>query len=221
MISRFLALGTWAFLNLAITNRSQAEDRYFMVMFASQGQPNLPKLSHTFAAFIKTSGQQDLKHDKVEVHTISWMPASLVLVPLRLQLEVGKNLDLAATLAYAKSLNAPVTSWGPFAVKKELYDRAVKQIDLLSSGKIAFIVLDRRFRGKGASNCIHAVCDVDTDNGFVQTGSVHGIPASQAALEHLDRWVIPTKEDLGVLYERLRLPKEVERMVSAQKGLTR
>ena len=162
-------------------------------------------------------GGREYQEGQIEAHTISWLPATLVIEPVRLNPEVGKNLDLAASLAFAKSLDAQVSSWGPFAIKKELYDRALKQIDLLNSGKIAYIALDRRFRGQGASNCIHAVCDVDADKGFLDTGTAYGNEASQEAVSHLERWMVPTKEDLAYLNERLAIPKEVEHMAPIQK----
>jgi hypothetical protein len=72
--------------------------------------------------------------------------------------------------------------------------------------------LDKRFRGEGASNCIHAVCDVDTEGGYVQTGTAFGVPASLEALKHLEKWIVPTKEDLSPLYDRLGVPKNAERL---------
>ncbi len=197
---------------LCLTSQVQAADRYFMIMFASQGDPPMPRTSHTSATFIKTSGSGQLNTDKVEVHTISWLPASAVIEPVRLRPVPGKNFDLLGTIAYAKALNTPTWSWGPFAVKKELYDRALKQVANLNSGSISFIVLDRRFRGQGASNCIHAVADVDLDHGFIETGLAHGKAASEEVLKHLERRIEPTTEDLGVLFERLGVTQEIVRM---------
>lgn len=192
--------------SLAGPARALADDRYFMVVFASQAEPNLLRLAHSFATFIKASGDGNPKYGKIEEHTISWLPASLTIEPLRLQPQAGKNVDRQASMAYARSLNAAVSSWGPFPIKQELYERALKQIEFLESGKVAFIVLDRRWRGQGASNCIHALSDVDRDRGFLETDAAHGISASQLVLKHLERWIIPTKEDLHWLNERLGIP---------------
>jgi hypothetical protein len=218
----FLATCGLVFLVIASSaSQTPPQDNYYLVVFASEGQPRLPKLSHTFATFIKTTGDEDPKTDKIEMHTISWLPESLVIELRLLRPEAGKNLDLPATLAFAKSLGTQVSSWGPFAIKKELYDRALKQIELLNSGKIAYIALDRRFRGQGASNCFHAISDLDTDNGLLDTGTSHGKEASQEVVNHLAKWMIPAKEDLEKLYDRLAIPKEVERIAPSQKVTAR
>ena len=207
MCGRMTLLAVVLFSMVQTPSRLQAEDRFFMMVFASQGEPNLPRFAHTFATFIKVAGAGPLDKRKIEEHTISWLPASLLIEPLRRLPEPGKNLDLKASIAYAHSLNTTVAGWGPFPIKSEHYERACKQIDFLQSGKMSYIVMDRRFRGQGASNCIHAVTDVERDKGFLDTGTAHGIMAGQLVLSHFEPWVIPTREDLTWLTDRLGLPK--------------
>src|SRR6187402_3314780 len=84
-----------------INHRSLAEERYYVTLFASQGDPNLPQFAHTFAVFTKATGGNDFPKDaKVENHTISWLPTTMEIHPLRLAPEKGKNFDLAATLQW-------------------------------------------------------------------------------------------------------------------------
>ncbi len=207
--------------HLANCQHTFANDRYFMVVLASEARPRLPKLCHTFATFIKLSETDNSESHKMEIKTISWLPASLDIRPLRLRPELGTNLDLKASLEFAKRQNAMVVGWGPLPIKKELYDRAVKQIDWLNAGRMSFVVLDRRFRGQGASNCMHAVSDIDVDQGFLNTGLAYGVPASQKVFNHLRRWAVPSQEDFGPLLNLLDLPRNFERMDQAAIPATR
>jgi hypothetical protein len=197
-------------------HQARAEDRYYMMIFASQGEPNLPKLAHTFAVFVKASGER--KDSKIDTHGISWLPKSLVIDPLRLKPEPGVNLDLAASLKFAKSHEARVTMWGPFLVQKKAYDLALKRIEFLNSGKIAYVVLDRRFRGGEASNCIHAVSDLDIEQPLLATGAAHGEASSELVLRHLERWIVPSKQDPGWLVDRLDLQKDKVRRVTMERS---
>src|SRR5262245_51334833 len=102
-----------ALLAIGITTHAAfAEERYYVTLFSSQGEPNLPRLAHTFAVFTKATGGDDFPKDaKVENHTISWLPATMEIHPLRLAPEKGKNFDLAATVQWAKSLTARIVQW--------------------------------------------------------------------------------------------------------------
>src|SRR5687767_253582 len=102
---------------------ARAEEKYYMAVFASQGTPNLPRFAHTFAVFIKADAEQSGKDNKLETHCISWLPETLDVEPLRVKPERGKNLSLRETLEWARKNRFRVTMWGPFQIKKELYDR--------------------------------------------------------------------------------------------------
>jgi hypothetical protein len=160
---------------------------YYMIVYAYQTTPNKPKYSHTFATFIKSSKQDD---SAFEAHTISWLPRTLNIVVLRRDSEPGVNLDLHKTIELGLSYGGRVSQWGPFQIQPELYERALAQIDRLESGAIGYKALDREYRLGGASNCIHAVSDIDTDNGILVTGLDRGDAAAAAVVEHLSRWII-------------------------------
>lgn len=202
-----------ALLAMGITTRASfAEERYYVTLFASQGEPNLPRLAHTFAVFTKATGADNFPKDaKIENHTISWLPATMEIHPLRLAPEKGKNFDLAATLQWAKSLKARVVVWGPFETNEELFDLAKQRIADLNEGKWSFIALDNRFRGQGAVNCIHAVSDINPNVAPLNTGLVFGEAASRMVVQHFQPylkqpaathpWLI---EHLGVSRDEMR-----------------
>jgi hypothetical protein len=178
---------------------------YYMMVFASQDGSNRLKPSHTFATFVKATGKG---HDaKLESHTISWLPESLNIVVLRSEPEPGKNFDLPSTLRWAQSLRARVTMWGPYTIKKGLYERAIRQVERLNKRAILYKAVDARFRPQKASNCIHAVADIDTENGLLETGISRGEAASQMVVSHLGRWIIDPKTTRPWVSKRLGLDK--------------
>lgn len=193
------------FVSWSIGGPTRADDHYYMLIFGVQGQPNRPRFSHTFATFVKAAHADEFpKGAKLEVHTISWMPATLEVAPLRRRPETGKNLDLAASIDWARSVNAQITMWGPFAIKKELFDKAKAQEQLLEGGKIGYIALDGGHRGNGASNCVHAVSDIVPEP-MLNTGTAHGNAASQMVLRHLSGFIEKEQGDYSWLIERLGL----------------
>jgi hypothetical protein len=175
-------------------------NRYYMVVLASQRADARPRASHTFAVFVRTRGER-----VVETHSVSWMPATLVIMPLRRTPEPGRNLTLRETLQWARSVNAGISVWGPYEVRKELYDRALKLVERLNSGKVSYIALDGRFRGNGATNCIHAIGDLDTEKGMLETGFQHGVPATALVVRHLQRWMVRSAEKRSDILAHLGL----------------
>jgi hypothetical protein len=208
MFMRQMILTSIVALSLTASS-ARGDERYFLVMFGAQAEPNLPRFAHSFATFVKASGNGQFPKDyKIETKTISWLPAKLTVQPLLRTPVPGKNLDLAATLAWAKA-EARVTAWGPFEVKKELYDQAVKQIERLESGKLAYIALDGRSRGAGAVNCIHALSDLDAKQAALNTGTAHGNAASLLVLGHFAKWLVNPEMDHRWLRDRLVLNDQV------------
>jgi hypothetical protein len=182
------------------------EDYYLMLFNADGGAANN---SHTFATFVKATGKGPNKEeDQLEVHTISWMPASLSIVLRRRMPEPGVNLDLSATLNWARSVGARVSMGGPYLIQKELYDRALVQEERLRSGQVQYKAVDRNFRPQ-ASNCIHAVCDIDTDNGLFHIGREWGEDAARDVTNHLRRWMIDPQNSHSWVSEKLGL-KELQ-----------
>jgi hypothetical protein len=192
-------------------NTVRADESYFMIVFGQQIGDNKPESSHTFATFIKATGAGlDKTKYAIDSHTISWMPRSLD-VKLLKRPEEGVNLTLKDTLRHAKDLKADVSMWGSFLIKKELFERALRQETRLKKGDIDYKALDLRFRPDTAMNCIHAVCDIDTDKGLLATGTAHGNDASHIVLKHLSRWIIDSDKTHEWIGQRLELGKDIVR----------
>jgi hypothetical protein len=146
----------------------------------------------------------------VETQSISWMPNNLDIRPLRFTPVAGTNLTLAQSLRWASLASAQVTMWGPFPIRRELYEMASRQAARLNSGNADYVVLDRRFRENGASNCIHAVSDLDTTQPPLATGTAFGNEASEMVLDHFRRYILPTKESTRWLVDQLKVkPNEI------------
>jgi hypothetical protein len=181
---------------------ASGEDSYFVTVLAHQGVTNRLRLAHSFAVFTKVSGNDK---EKVENHTISWLPANADIKIVRLRPEAGKNFDLKTTLDMARMRGLRVSVWGPFSIKKELYDLGLRRIAELDSGKFGFIALDGRDRGNGAMNCIHALSDLDPRREPLETGTAHGEAASELVVEHLRPSFLPKQPDTSWLRRRLGL----------------
>jgi hypothetical protein len=205
---RYLLLVGTVLLGAVFCQPARADESYFMIVYAAQRTPNVPRFTHTFATFVKVTGEgADTAKYKVEEHTISWIAKTLDIVVARARPEPGVNLTLADSRKLAATLDEQVTMWGPFEIKKELYDRALKQIERLESGKVQYKAVDGRFRPE-ASNCIHAVSDIDVDDGALQAGTAFGNEASQLVAEHLRRWIIQPEKTHAWISERLGLDKD-------------
>jgi hypothetical protein len=184
----------------------RANEYFYMMIFSAQTGSYEPRLSHSFATFVKATGTGDSAKDyRAESHTISWMPKSLNIVVLRARPEPGTNLDLTSSLRWAESVNCRVSMWGPYQIDKELYYRAIKQEARLMSGRVLYKAIDVRFRPGIASNCIHAVSDLDTDNGLLHSGQGRGDVASHQVAQHLRRWIIAPGQTHPWVARRLRL----------------
>jgi hypothetical protein len=188
------------------SHAQEVNECYYLTIFSAQANSRDPRRTHSFATFVKATGTGDSAKDSpIEIHTISWMPQSLDIVILRRQPEPGANLDLESSLRWAEARNCRVSIWGPYQIKKELYDRAVEQEARLNSGQVLYKAIDRRFRPGTASNCIHAVADLDIDNGLLHSGQGRGEVASRQVAQHLNRWVIEPGQTHTWVASRLRL----------------
>jgi hypothetical protein len=189
-------------------SEAKADESYYMIVYSAQRAPNAPRFSHTFATFVKATGDgNDNTKYKIEPHTISWIAKTKEIVVARLKPEPGVNLSLKESLELAVSLEEKISMWGPFEIKKELYDRALKQIDRLESNKVQYKAVDLRFRPDTAINCIHAVSDIDADNGFLDVGTASGNEASRAVAGHLRRWIIKPEKTYDWVSKKLDLGK--------------
>ena len=71
---------------------------------------------------------------------------------------VGRNFKLEETLKLAVNDKNAVGMWGPYEIKKEAFDLAVKRKQLLDGGTIRYRADERLYRkNRVAINCFHAM----------------------------------------------------------------
>jgi hypothetical protein len=179
-------------LLLCCFNTCRADEWYFVAVFSAQRMPNVPRYSHSFATFVRVVRDQTQPNRYwMEAHTISWLPETLNIRSARLRPERGRNLDLETTLAFVEALGDRVSLWGPYQIRKELYDRALAQIARLESGVIRYKAVDALYRTSDASNCIHALSDVVDDQRRLRiTSPGFGEVASYYVTRRFEPWLI-------------------------------
>jgi hypothetical protein len=165
-------------------------ERYFMIPFAYQDRGNHPEFSHSFISVIRvfadnkqpnlTPGLKTRKYKnrEFEAFTISWLPHDFLTNPhlcvfdgtgARLFPEQnkcptlpGRNCTLAETIKPAVDSKNAVAMWGPYEMRKDGFDLAVKRKKLLDGGSIRYRADDRITRKeKVAISCFHAMAGLD------------------------------------------------------------
>jgi hypothetical protein len=104
----------------------------------------------------------------LEVHTISWLPATLDIQPLRFSVEPAVNLSLHESMVYTLDNRERVSMWGPYECRPSFYRRFLIQKEFLDSGRIGYQCYDdcgESGRSGDGSCCIHAITDMDPDYG--------------------------------------------------------
>ncbi len=138
---------------------------FYVMIFGSQSSPKLLRYTHTWATFVRAVGEgPDPSRYALQVHTISWLPQSLEVHVWRLWPEPGVNLDLDQTLEAVSSNRESVTMWGPFLIRKEVYDRSLWVLQIIASGAPQYRAIDS-LRNLLIRDCIHAIAAVDPDFG--------------------------------------------------------
>jgi hypothetical protein len=220
------------------------QDRYFIVPFAYQNKKNSPDFSHSFISVIRvladgkqpslTSGfrRGRYKNRDFEAFTISWLPHDFDtnphlcvfdgvgsrVVPKRNKcpISVGRNFRLDETLKLAVNVKNAVGMWGPYEIKKEAFDLAVKRKKLLDRGTIGYRADDRLFRkDRVAINCFHAMAGLEElypNGGFLGTGfRMWGINGTARVLVEYTKKV----SDKGLLLEPVDIKKDLYGFVYA------
>jgi hypothetical protein len=89
-------------------------------------------------------------------------------------ISVGRSFRLDETMKLAANIKNPVGMWGPYEIKKEPFDLAVKRKQLLDGGTIRYRADDRLTRkDRVAINCFHAMAGLEElypNGGFLGTG---------------------------------------------------
>jgi hypothetical protein len=141
-------------------------ERYYAVIFGSQKVAYLrPDLTHTWMVAIKATCSPGCPEPQLEVHQISWLPATLEIHPLRFWVEPPVNLGLHETIRWAQESDQKVAMWGPYEVQPRAYRRFLTQKEFLeTSGQVGYQCIDtvgEAAREGNGSDCIHAITDLD------------------------------------------------------------
>jgi hypothetical protein len=161
-ISRRIRAGVVAGIVLFVpTATAEAAERYYVAVFGSQSQPKLLRYTHTWATFVRASGEgEDPSNWVVYQHTISWLPLTLDVRVWNPFPEAGINLDLYQTLGAVAAHNERVTLWGPFVITPEIYERSLRIYQIVQSGAVQYRAISTA-SNLLISDCIHAVAAVD------------------------------------------------------------
>jgi hypothetical protein len=190
----FFVAAAAAFASSAQASEGAAlRGHYFLVVWGLQGPDNDVVDSHTFASFYNGN---DLANGVIKPATISWLPATGVVQPFGS--ERGHNFTLAQTLRMACRLGRNVRSWGPYQIEPALYQRALRRIRLLKSGRIKYSMIDTQ---AGTLNCIDAAGDLTPVP--LDSGIAWGFLASDEVVRHLSPYFERSGATVDALAELL------------------
>ncbi|MDG3007642.1 hypothetical protein [Paludisphaera mucosa] len=199
---------------------ARGEDRYYAIVFGSQSRPKQLRYTHTWATFLRVSGEgADPNALEVYHHTISWLPESLEVRVWTPTAEKGVNFDLYQTLDFVQGAGESVTAWGPFQILPEVYTRSLNVKAILDSGQAQYRAISTS-RDLLISDCIHAVAAVDPVFG---RGHYPLIRVGKPASRYLARQVIlrsafdQGQVDASWLIPRLGLDQRGVEVVSPQR----
>jgi hypothetical protein len=142
----------------------EPQSRYYLILFGGQGNFLRPRTAHTWATYVRADPCPD-GTVRLDPFTISWLPATLDVRPLKLHPEPGVNLTLEETFAFMANARHPwlqrIAMWGPFEIGPDRYWRAFQHKRRLESGAVTYRVLDWFDQHPDISHCIHAVTMAD------------------------------------------------------------
>ena len=181
--------------------KENRRDRYFIIPFAYQNKGNSPNFSHSFISVVRVFADQkqpkytpglrraSYRNRNFEAFTISWLPHDFDKNPNLCVFDgtgsrinpnlnqcrpvVGRSFSLPETLKLAANEKVAVGMWGPYEIRKEAFDLAVKRKRLLDGGSIRYVADDRLYRkDRVAINCFHAMSGLEElypNGGFLGT----------------------------------------------------
>lgn len=175
-----------------------AGEFYYVMIFGSQSHPKQLRYTHTWATFIKATGEgTDPNGYSLEYHTISWLPRTLDVKVLRPWPEPGVNLDLYQTLQAVYAKGESVTMWGPLIVGSPVWERSLRVQSIIASGAPQYRAISTTYNLL-ISDCIHAVAAVDPDFGRAHYPLIRiGKPASR----YIARQVMTRSPAMGIEQE--------------------
>jgi hypothetical protein len=164
-------------------------EHYYLIMFGSDKTPRLPRYTHTWMTMVRTVERPGAEKQIAEVHTISWMPATLKIRPFSRSVEPGVNLDLETTLKEMEGHSENIAMWGPHECWSGLYRRFTTQKAHLETNAIGYQCTDgfgeAARKGTGC-NCFHALSDMDPQFDRKQYPLIfYGTPASENIMRQI------------------------------------
>ena len=138
-------------------------EHYYLLLFGSQSEPLRPKYTHSWATAVRVVDQGPGQPPLVEPATISWMPATLDIHPLRFNVEPGVDLDLFTTIREMRKNGERISLWGPYEIRPGLYRKLVIQKWFMDSARVGYQAIDTvgAARLGCGSDGIHAITDCD------------------------------------------------------------
>jgi hypothetical protein len=139
-------------------------ERYYILIFASQSTPKIPRLTHCWGTVVKVTDQPGGAAPAIGSHTISWYPSTLKIKPWHFRVEDGTNLDLHTTIKEVLQHHERVSMWGPYETWHGLYRRFQVQKQFMESGEVGYQCIDtigEAPRDGAGCDCIHAMSDMD------------------------------------------------------------
>jgi hypothetical protein len=121
-------------------------------LFGAQSVPYQVRYTHTWATVVRTAVTPAGEYP-VEIHTVSWMPATLQIRPLALRPEPGVNLNLAETFAWVATFDGRVSCWGPYEIRADRYQRYVARKEELVNEGFQYRAIGALTRTGEVSNC--------------------------------------------------------------------
>jgi hypothetical protein len=147
-----------------MTVQPPPNERYYVMLFGSQRITRQPRYVHSWATVVKVTGDPQGGQGTVEAHTISWMPATLVIHPWRFRVEEGGNLELNFTIEEMLRHHEYIVMWGPYELWHGTYQRFMTQKAFMESGQVGYQCIDdigEAARTGTGCDCIHAISDMD------------------------------------------------------------
>lgn len=176
-------------------------DRYYLLIFSSENTLKQPRFTHTWATAVHVRNLGPNQPPILEQHTISWMPATLDIKPLRTTIEPGINLNLNDSITRVALANGErIEMWGPYECRPRLYTRFLVQKQFMESGQMGYQCVDdigEAARTGHGCNCIHAITDMDPAHGRRQYPLTrYGFAAGREIvrrLNELDAFIEPAR----------------------------
>lgn len=178
---------------LAGAGPAGAGEAYYLLLFAAQRERNNPNYAHSFATFVRAGPE------RLEAHTISWLPANLDIRTGAFLPEAGQNFGLHETIEFVQGTGQRVSLWGPYPIDARLYERARARLEQLKSGAVLYKANDSRYlTSDRVTNCIHALSSITGGLRLRVASPGWGEPASYAILQRYRRHLLAEVPDYAI-----------------------